>query len=68
MKAVRGYLRDGRVLVHFGTSADLPYFNELVDIAGLSAEIISQLDVAGAWPLSYFVFRLTATHADNQVR
>lgn len=61
MRTVPGYLRDGgRVLIHFGTSADLPYLKELMDAGGFSQEVVLQSDLVGEWPVSYFVFQLTA--------
>jgi hypothetical protein len=56
---VRGYLRDdGRVLIHFGTSADLAYLHELIDEEGFSKKVVAEWTIAGEWPVSYFVFRL----------
>ena len=57
---VRDYLRDdGRVLIHFGTSADLAYLHELIDEEEFSKTVVAEWKIAGEWPVSYFVFRLT---------
>jgi release factor glutamine methyltransferase len=61
MRAVRGYLTDaGRVLIHFGTSGDLPYLDELITSEGFSREIVARHDLAEEPVVSYFVFRLAA--------
>ena len=60
IRDVRDYLSDaGRVLVHFGTSADLPYLHERIEAEGFSTNVVAKSEIGGEWPVSYFVFRLT---------
>lgn len=50
----------GRLLIHFGTSADLPYLNELIETGGLAKEVVLKSELeSGDWPVSYFVFRVS---------
>ena len=59
MKTVRSYLTNrGRVLLHFGTSADVAYLDELMDTERFSKEEVSRYDLAGQWAVSYSVFRV----------
>ena len=63
LRDVRNYLNDGgRVLLHFGTSADLAYLNERIEAAELSKTVVAQSVINGEWPVSYFVFRLTTRY------
>ena len=59
MKTVRSYLTSrGRVLLHFGTSADLDYLEELIETERLSKEEVSRCDLEGQWAVSYSVLRI----------
>jgi release factor glutamine methyltransferase len=48
----------GRVLLHFGTSADLAYLKHLIRANGFRRKQIRKFQQENGW--SYFVFRLTA--------
>jgi release factor glutamine methyltransferase len=62
MQDVAHRLRDGgRILLFFGSSADLGYLLPLIDRSGLAREVVSrQILVKNNWTVQYYVFRLTA--------
>src|SRR5688572_18176961 len=48
----------GRILLHFGTSADIDYLYELIGQSGLHSEVISEYELRQTdWKIRYFVFR-----------
>jgi release factor glutamine methyltransferase len=62
MRNARSHLRaGGRILLFFGTSADLGYLSSLIDRSGFAREVVSrQMLTKDNWTVEYFVFRLTA--------
>jgi release factor glutamine methyltransferase len=68
MREVPDRLNDGgRVLLSFGTSADLGYLLSLIDRSGLTNEQVDEhtLDKDG-WTVDYLVYRLTKDAADGE--
>lgn len=59
--AAADHLTDGgRILLHFGTSADVAYLDELIDRQGFERERIANRKVISrSWEIDYFVLRLT---------
>ena len=60
MRAAPSFLETrGRILLHFGTSADIDYLHELIAESGLHSEVISEHELQQTdWSVRYFVFRL----------
>jgi release factor glutamine methyltransferase len=51
---------DGRMLVFFGSSGDLPYLRRLIDAAGFRAQVVAHDSVLrDGCTVEYFTFRLT---------
>lgn len=51
---------NGRMLVFFGTSGDLPYLRHLVREAGFASAVVAHQDlVKDNWRVDYYTFRLT---------
>jgi release factor glutamine methyltransferase len=59
--AAPDHLTDGgRILLHFGTSADVAYLDELIERHGFSRERVANRKVISRdWEVDYFVLRLT---------
>jgi release factor glutamine methyltransferase len=66
IRTARDYLSDrGRVLIHFGTSADVTYLDELIESERFSKEELSRYELRVDWTVSYFVLRLVPLKDDG---
>lgn len=61
VRDVRRYLsEDGRLLMFFGTSGDIEYFQRLLAEARFNVEVIQRRDlVTDEWEVEYFTYRIT---------